>query len=122
MSMALDAPAPEITAAALQEEIVRTIDRPENGMPETSPLLLLDVREAEERAGGYIPNSLHIPVNWVRFRLNQLDKNAEIVVYCAHGVRSNAAAAFLLRQGYRARSLKGGIYAWAAAGGEINYG
>jgi len=84
--------------------------------------ILLDVRETEERAGGYIPGSVHIPMNWVPQRLAQLDKNAEIVVYCAHGIRSNSVARFLIQQGYKATSLLGGIYGWLAVGGEITHG
>jgi thioredoxin 1 len=84
--------------------------------------VVLDVREAEERAGGYIPGSIHIPMNWVPYQLAQLDKARQIVVYCAHGVRSNNIAAFLIQQGYQAISLRGGIYGWLAVGGEITYG
>jgi len=83
---------------------------------------LLDVREAEERAGGYIPGSLHIPMNWVPHRLGDLEKAQEIVVYCAHGIRSNGVAGFLRQQGYQAVSLRGGIYGWLAAHGTIQRG
>jgi len=102
---------PEIDASALKKEL------------QSSPqLLLLDVREAEERASGSIPNSLHIPMNWVPYRLEQLDKEKPIVVYCAHGIRSGHVAAYLNRQGYHATSLRGGIYGWLAAKGVIHYG
>jgi rhodanese-related sulfurtransferase len=82
-------------------------------------LVLLDVREAEERAGGYIPDSIHIPMNWVPYRLEELDKAQEVVVYCAHGVRSLGVAGFLRQQGYQAFSLRGGIYSWLAIQGII---
>jgi rhodanese-related sulfurtransferase len=84
--------------------------------------LLLDVRELEERAGGFIPGSLHIPMAWIPFRAMELDPRQPIVVYCAHGVRSARVADFLLRKGYSARSLRGGIFGWLAAGGEIAHG
>jgi len=47
--------------------------------------------------------------------LAELDKKAEIVVYCHVGARSAMAAAFLRREGFaRARNLVGGVAAWAA--------
>jgi rhodanese-related sulfurtransferase len=82
-------------------------------------VLLLDVREAEERAAGYIPGSVHIPMNWVPYRLERLSKEQTIVVYCAHGVRSLGVTEFLRRQGYQASSLRGGIYSWLAVQGTM---
>jgi rhodanese-related sulfurtransferase len=100
----------EITAEELRQRL------------QEKPIVLLDVRETEERAGGYIPGSVHIPMNWVPFRLNTLDKTQEIVVYCAHGVRSQGVADFLRHQGYQATSLRGGIYSWLAVQGMIKTG
>ena len=43
-----------------------------------------------------------------------LDKDAEIVVQCHHGVRSAQVAAWLLQQGWtNVKSLEGGVAAWA---------
>ena len=102
---------PEIDASELQKQLQAS-----------SPPMLLDVREAEERAAGSIPNSLHIPMNWVPYQLVQLNKDRPIVVYCAHGIRSGNVAVFLNRQGFQARSLRGGIYGWLAAHGVMHYG
>jgi len=104
-------PAPEIEPADLNQELASA-----------QPPVLLDVREAEERAAGYIPGSLHIPMYGVPRRLNELEKERLIVVYCAHGVRSSSVADFLIQQGYRALSLRGGIYGWLAVGGVIAAG
>lgn len=82
-------------------------------------LLLLDCREPWEWRQARIPGSLHIPMNETPFRLGELDKNRNIVVVCAHGNRSYGVADYLIRHGFRASSLRGGIVAWQARGGEV---
>ena len=54
--------------------------------------------------------------HWERFRqsLGKLDRNAEIVAYCHHGMRSADAVGFLLQQGFpQVKNLVGGIDAWS---------
>src|SRR6201995_1682751 len=61
--------------------------------------LLLDVREPYEFQIAQI-GGLLIPQNDVPNRLNELDKNREIVVHCRSGARSQKIAEFLKEQGY----------------------
>ncbi len=76
--------------------------------------LLLDVREPFERDLARIEPSLHIPMQQVPEHLDQLPREATIVVYCHSGGRSAAVAGFLEHQGYvRVANLKGGIDAWS---------
>mgnify|MGYP001026931689 CR=1 FL=1 len=82
-------------------------------------LLLLDCREPWEWRQVRIPGSRHIPMNETPFRLDELDKNRAIIVVCAHGNRSYGVAGYLLQRGFRASSLRGGIAAWQARGGEV---
>ncbi len=84
-----------------------------------NPSLLLDCREPFEWKQVRIPGSLHIPMNEIPYRLAELDKEADIVVVCAHGIRSYAVAGFLAEKGFAARSLKGGVATWQSRGGEI---
>jgi rhodanese-related sulfurtransferase len=79
---------------------------------------LLDCREPFEWAQVCIPGSLHIPMNDIPVRLEELDREAEWVVVCAHGNRSVAVAGFLLQHGLRASSLAGGVTDWWISGGE----
>lgn len=79
---------------------------------------LLDCREPFEWAQVRIPGSLHIPMNDIPARLEELDRDAEWVVVCAHGNRSVAVADYLLRHGLRASSLAGGVTDWWIGGGE----
>mgnify|MGYP001458599456 CR=1 FL=1 len=100
---------PEVTAQELMAEMAA----PDGNR------LLLDCREGYERSQAYIPDSLHIPMNSIPMRLNELDREKDIVVYCAHGNRSYGVAGWLNQQGFTARSLKGGIVDWQVRGGTV---
>ena len=100
---------PEVAATALMAELRN------GGTP-----YLLDCRENYERRQGYIPNSTHIVMREIPYRVGELDRDADIVVVCAHGNRSYGVAGYLIENGFRARSLKGGTAGWQAQGGEIN--
>ena len=41
--------------------------------------VLLDVRRQDERAKGFIPGSIHIPLDEVRSRMNELPRDREII-------------------------------------------
>ena len=84
-----------------------------------SPPLLLDCREPFEWKQARIPGSLHMPMNKIPSRLAELDKEADIVVVCAHGVRSYSVTGFLVENGFAARSLQGGLAMWQVQGGEV---
>ena len=84
-----------------------------------SPPLLLDCREPLEWKQARIPGSLHMPMNTIPSRLAELDKEADIVVICAHGVRSYSVTGFLVENGFAARSLQGGLAMWQVQGGEV---
>ncbi|WRS27713.1 rhodanese-like domain-containing protein [Oscillospiraceae bacterium MB08-C2-2] len=76
--------------------------------------VLVDVRSAEERAEGYIPGSLHIPVAEISQKLPSLvpDKSQEIIFYCAAGVRAQTALEEALSMGYETVYNLGGIKDW----------
>lgn len=77
--------------------------------------ILLDVREPWEYALCHIEGSVNIPLSQITVKLQEIDKNNEIVVICHHGARSFQAGCFLESQGFTARiyNLQGGIDAWA---------
>jgi NADPH-dependent 2,4-dienoyl-CoA reductase/sulfur reductase-like enzyme/peroxiredoxin family protein/TusA-related sulfurtransferase/rhodanese-related sulfurtransferase len=60
----------------------------------------LDVREAAEIEAYALPVYKHIPLGQLRGRLNELDKNSEIVIFCAMGVRAYNAARILMENGF----------------------
>ena len=79
-------------------------------------LIILDVREKKERKAGYIKGDLHIPLSDVKNKLDELDKNKSILVYCRSGSRSGHIAGLLTRNEYeKVYNLKGGIQAWKRA-------
>ena len=46
--------------------------------------------------------------------MHSLSRDAEIVVYCHHGMRSAAAAEWLRDQGFaKVRNLEGGVDRWS---------
>jgi rhodanese-related sulfurtransferase len=78
------------------------------------PLLLLDVREPHEFQYARIENSVLIPLNQIPQRMTELDPLQETVVICHHGVRSQMAARFLVKSGFKnIVNLTGGIDAWS---------
>ena len=76
--------------------------------------MLLDVRTDDEWSGGRIPGSVHIPMDQLMARLDEVDH--QVVCICAVGSRSARVADYLNGQGREAVNLDGGLYAWAAAG------
>jgi rhodanese-related sulfurtransferase len=99
---------PEVTATELMAEL-RGREAP----------LVLDCRENHERRQGYIPGSVHIVMREIPYHLDEIDRSANIVVACAHGNRSYSVAGYLIENGFRARSLRGGTVGWQTQGGAI---
>ena len=73
-------------------------DAAEKSDPEQT--ILLDVREESERMAFSVPGSVGIPLGQLRMRLGELDKNKEIIVFCAIGVRAYNAARILMSHGF----------------------
>ena len=83
---------------------------------------LIDVRTPDEYQTGHLPHSTLINFKGEDFRekMAQLDKNKPVMVYCAAGGRSNAAATLLEELGFaEVYELEGGFTRWREAGQEI---
>ena len=76
--------------------------------------VVLDVREPWEWEIARIEGSRLLPLGQLPERLREIDSAAEIVTVCHKGKRSLMAQQLLQGAGFRARSLTGGIDAWAA--------
>jgi NADPH-dependent 2,4-dienoyl-CoA reductase/sulfur reductase-like enzyme/peroxiredoxin family protein/rhodanese-related sulfurtransferase/TusA-related sulfurtransferase len=71
--------------------------------------IILDVREDIERELGFIEGSYHIPLDKLRERAGELDKNKNIIVYCAVGLRGYVGERILRQLGFKkAYNLSGG--------------
>jgi adenylyltransferase/sulfurtransferase len=74
---------------------------------------LIDVREPYEYQIAQIGGKL-IPQNDVANRLNEIDRDREVVVHCKSGGRSQRIAEFLKQAGYeKVANVAGGITAWS---------
>ena len=81
--------------------------------------VLIDVRTAIEMGRGKIANAQNI--DWFsddfQTKINSLDKNQAVFIYCAVGGRSLKAMEKLKAAGFKeVYNLNGGIKAWEAAG------
>ncbi len=72
----------------------------------------LDVRMQVEVDEERIPNAVHIPLDELRQRYSELDPSKEYFIYCLLGARSAIAAFLLNSQGFKAKSIKGGLLNW----------
>ncbi|NLW54693.1 MAG: FAD-dependent oxidoreductase [Clostridiaceae bacterium] len=64
-------------------------------------MVILDVREQAEVEVFALPKAKHIPLGELRSRLDELDKESEIVAFCTIGVRSYNAARTLMEHGFK---------------------
>mgnify|MGYP002654697325 CR=1 FL=1 len=80
--------------------------------------ILLDVREAWElQTASAKPEALdlvHMPMQSIPARLDELDKTRPIACLCHHGGRSMQVASFLSQHGFQVVNVAGGIHAWSA--------
>jgi rhodanese-related sulfurtransferase len=97
------------------DEVLRQLQRGDR-------IVLLDVREPDEFQRGHIPGAISIPRGVIEGHGPQMlrDPGAEIVVYCASGMRSALAADTLQQMGYgNLRSMSGGFRDWSQIGGPV---
>jgi NADPH-dependent 2,4-dienoyl-CoA reductase/sulfur reductase-like enzyme/rhodanese-related sulfurtransferase len=75
--------------------------------------ILLDVRTKPEYDSGHIGGCLHIPVNEISTKMDQLDKSKEIVTYCGVGLRASHAHRILKDAGFKdTKFMEGSMAAW----------
>ena len=81
---------------------------------QSADVVLLDVREPQELALAALEGVLHIPMQQVPARIDELDPGKPIVVMCHSGGRSRRVAQFLAANGFeQVFNLCGGIDAWS---------
>lgn len=78
-----------------------------------SGAMYLDVRNPDELNDGYAPHAVNIPLSELKYRLAEVPKDKDVLVYCRSGRRSEAATLILMRNGYdRAYNVLGGFLAY----------
>ncbi len=86
------------------------------------PVVLLDIREKEEIVLGYVKGAVFLPQGLLNEQVEGVlpDKNVPVVIYCAAGIRSLAAAKLMKQKGYaHVFSMAKGIDGWQKAGYEV---
>ncbi|PRP90469.1 putative adenylyltransferase/sulfurtransferase MoeZ [Enhygromyxa salina] len=107
----------DIREVSVEETKARVLDSAADERP-----VLVDVRERDEYEQGFIPASEWIPRGFLEMKIEDLvpDRDREVIVYCAGGVRSALGARSLAELGYsKVSSMAGGFRAWKNAGYEF---
>ena len=77
-------------------------------LPKDDSVLLIDVRTKEEYENGTINGFVNIPVDELRERISELDKNKKIYITCQIGLRGYIACRILTNLGFECANLSGG--------------
>lgn len=73
----------------------------------------IDVREPFEYQTGHVPGFRNVPLSQLKKRLQDIDKNKDVVVMCRSGARSMQAARLLKKSGVtKVFNVTGGISRW----------
>ncbi len=83
-------------------------------------LILVDVRERDERAQGHVRGSRHIPLRELEHNLDELPKHRPLAFICQSGRRSAIATTVARRAGLDAHNIRGGMNAWQRVGLHID--
>jgi rhodanese-related sulfurtransferase len=77
---------------------------------------LVDVRADHEWETGHLPGAVHIPLAELPGRVEEIDKDRPVVLYCRGGNRSTMATVALAEAGYDAAKLAEGAVGWEEEG------
>lgn len=80
--------------------------------------ILLDVRNTPELANGQFKEAVHIPLNDLRCRMPELDKNKEYIISCHSGLRSYIGERMLKQAGFNVQNLDGAFALYKTVRGE----
>ena len=80
----------------------------------TDNQVVLDVRTEKEFENGVIPDSILIPLDSLRDRLDEVPADKELLVTCQAGLRGYIACRILSQKNYKCKNLSGGYktYCW----------
>ncbi len=85
-------------------------------------LVLVDVREHDERAQARPADSRHIPLGDLPGRIGELPTDRTVAFICRSGSRSQMTTRAAAKRGLAAANVSGGMLAWAAAGLPVESG
>jgi len=93
----------------LNEPLLNWVDYNEGEKLVNEGAQWLDVRLPAEHQANAINGGTHIPLIFLRMKIDSLDNNTQYVVYCDTGRRSSAASFLLNERGFTTCILKDGI-------------
>jgi len=102
--MAFADPAHELTPSQVKEAL------------DKGDVLLIDVREPYEWEAGRIPGAMHIEIERLASRAEEVPSDRPIVFQCRIGVRSAMAMQAFRASGWDAYHMGGGIQRWVNEG------
>jgi len=78
--------------------------------------MLIDLRtQFELKHVGKIENAIHIPIDELRNRLTELDKEKTYIPFCAVGFRGYLGHRILVQNGFKSKNLSGGFVTYTMA-------
>ena len=83
---------------------------------------VLDVRQPDEYAARHVPGAVHLPLDQLAARIDEVPKDTTVWVICAVGARSMKAATALRGVGIDAVSVGGGTNGWVEQGRPVTSG
>lgn len=93
------------------EGLVKTVNWQEvEDLENNNNFEVLDVRTDKEYEEGAFNDCIHIPLDDLRNRLNDLDKSITYLVYCRTGLRSYIACRILSQNGFEVQNITGGYH------------
>ncbi len=93
-----------IEKGILRQWSLEDVDR----LPRDGSVTLLDTRTAGEYSRGHLEGAVNIPVDELRKRLDEVERDRPVYVICQSGLRSYIACRILAGYGYEAYNFAGG--------------
>lgn len=91
-----------------------------NDIKDRDDVVVIDVREQWEYDEAHIPGVLHLPMNDIPGKLDEIPTDKSVVLTCRSGNRSNQVTQYLQENGFEnVHNMLGGIVAWQDAGLEV---
>jgi NADPH-dependent 2,4-dienoyl-CoA reductase/sulfur reductase-like enzyme/rhodanese-related sulfurtransferase len=82
--------------------------------------MLLDVRTDEEVKGGTIPGAIHIPLDDLRDRMDEIPKDKELLIFCQVGLRGYIGCRILFLNGFKCCNYTGGYKTYLMCTGKLS--
>jgi len=82
-------------------------------------IAILDARIPPEFEEEHIKGAINIPIEWLRDQYTELDRNKEYFTYCTNDSRGMVAAFLLNMNGFKAKTIRGGLSGWT---GSVSFG